>query len=188
MEKKGEKMEGLQNIYLDLVVIDSNFGNGYALSERIPRSEWDKIKEYMRYYRERDATNFMDNNYTGWVTFKPERVEEALDIKEELRVATREKAHQERHNKYLEEVKEEEEYIEKKYPRPLRHFDWSFDDYRFYTGETIEELKHHVVQKYYAERGTMKDGYFEKREVKEFLKNYPDEEGLLIGVVVKKKR
>jgi hypothetical protein len=186
-EKAEREHERVENLHLIQVVEDSNLGSGYALSTRIEKDKWNKISAFMRYYDEstQDATNFFDNDYRGWVTFKPALVEDALDIKKELRVAQRDDAAREKREKIEKEKEREEQYIEEKY-KGVKHIDRSWDDYRFECRDVLEELKHYVVHKYHAEEGTMKDEYFEKKEVKEFLKKYP-EKGL-IGVVVKRKR
>jgi len=189
MQRKKDR----ENLHLVEATNGSNLGKTYQLNLKISNEEWQTIKEHMFYYSDVNETDFNDFG-GGWVTKSPEKVEEILNIKPELRVGFRRQKIQEKKEILEKEIEEDKKIIEKKYPKAIVHIDWSWDDYRFCKGDLIEELKHHQVFEYRAEEGAMTPEYFEQDDVKNFFKQFTknknkwaNDQFKLIGVCIKRK-
>ena len=87
-----------ENIHLCFV--DQSLSSGlkyYALSTRIDPDEWSKIKTHFNYFNSRrdydddEQDTFGGDGLNGWLTTNPDKVEEILKVKPELRLEYRNK-------------------------------------------------------------------------------------------------
>jgi len=90
--KARSEKEAKENIQLCVVGYTEDFGKVYAVSSRIDRDAWKKIANLMFYLGEdSEAGGDSDDRTLGWVTTQPEKVEEMLSVKPELRIKEKEK-------------------------------------------------------------------------------------------------
>ena len=84
-EKKAQARENVQ-----LLLYDKSWSSGieyYRLSCKVLPEDWEKTKKYFTYYDysllDDEQDTMYGNKLNGWLTTQPEKVEEALGVKEE---------------------------------------------------------------------------------------------------------
>lgn len=173
------------NLKLVHAGLGSCTGNIYELSARIPREIWGTVADLFFYVRgdESDDEEFFDETpRRGYYTSRPAQVEEILNITEENRVAVRQARLKAEREEREAAIASEKAHIDEKYGG-LILTDWSWDDFRFWLGETLEETAHFKIVEYYAEPGSMTEEYLSSEAVKAFLKE--DGRGQRVGIIIK---
>ncbi len=141
-------------------------GDWYGLSGRVDRDVWEKIKKYFFWGTQYDEER--DRSYSiGWVTKEPEKVEEILNIPEELRYKNRKKKAELEKKKKEEEkerdlkiIEEEIKEIQKEFKRLF--IDWSWDDYSQSVGKLVKSYNNFDVYEYLVNDNLV--GYTLKRK------------------------
>lgn len=144
-----------EELHLTPAGMTEDFGRAYRLSTRIERSEWSKIARYMIYATEDSEMGLDADCYTmGWVTFNPQKVEEALGITGDRTIAAQRevaKKLQEEAEQKRQEIIAEGKSLCKKHADRAFFADWSWDDYGQAVGPVVDESERWEVREYHID-------------------------------------